>query len=262
MTNHFITFAAAVCLGGVSAGEFFRIEKIEDFKNPIGITQENNIFIVRGPARFFSVQKLKLDPSKKYKLSGEFRHQSGPQVQVRLGYAAVDSKNRIISSRYVNPVKDTETEIAASARRGNTVISVKDASKWRTNPAIFHIVFNILDDFSDLPNFSAIPIEKDGIRQRCDVWEVTLKQPLKLNIPEGTKVRQHANGPSYIWNTGVATLQKQWITQSGILSGIAKISTPIRKLWPGTESVRLIIFIFGKKDSVTEIRNVKVEEVE
>ncbi|MBO4631901.1 MAG: hypothetical protein J5858_08270 [Lentisphaeria bacterium] len=257
-----IAALAAVCMGSLSAVEIFRIDKPEDFTKPTEVTQENDILVVKGKASLYSAEALKLDPAKKYKLSGEFRLRSGTPVQVRLGYLPLDRKNRGIYPLYVNTVPDTETEIAASVRRGGKVISVKDASKWKNTNALCYVAFNAKDDFSDLPNRSVIPIAKNGIRQTADGWEITLKQPLKMNMEEGTKVRQHIDGATCIWNTGVATLNDRWVVRTGLLSGIVKVGTSANKLWPGTGSVRIHIRLLGgKTDSVVEIRNVKVEEI-
>jgi len=252
---------AALCAGTLTAEEIFRIAKPEDFKQATGISQENNILIVNGSKTLFSVQRLELDPAKKYRLSGEFRLRSGSPVKVRLGYAALDAKNGIITPAQVNIVPDTETEITAPVRRGNSVITVKDASRWRTEPAIFYAAFNTRDDFSDLPNRSALKIAPDGIARKGDLWEIKLAQPLKMNMPEGAKVRQHSGGATYIWNTGVATAGEQWMTRTGLLTGIVRTGNPPRKLWPGTKSVRVILSLSGKSDSVIEIRNIRVEEL-
>lgn len=253
---------AAICMLTLSAEEIFRIGKPEDFSNPAGITRESDILVVKGAASLYSAETLKLDPTKKYKLSGEFRLRSGTPVQVRLGYLPLGQKNRGIYPLYVNVVPDTETEIAASARRGGKTITVKDASKWKNTNASCFIAFNAKDDYSDLPNHSVIKIEKNGIRQNGEVWEITLAQPLKLNMAEGTKVRQHIDGATCIWNTGVATLNDRWTVRSGLLSGILKTGVSANQLWPGTRAVRVHIRLLGgKDDSLVEIRNVKVEEL-
>ena len=47
------------------------------------------------------------------------------------------------------------------------------------------------------------------------------------------------------------------------MRGMVKNGVSSNKLWPGTRAVRVHIRLLGgKADSVTEIRNVKVEEVE
>lgn len=259
----FMMVLAVITMGNLSAEEIFRISKPEDFTKPAGISQKKDILEVKGAASLYSAETLKLDPAKKYKLSGEFRLQSGAPVQVRLGYIPLGQRNRGIYPLYVNAVPNTETEITVPVQRGNKSITVKDASKWKNSNALCYVAFNVKDDYSDLPNYSVIPIEKNGIRQSGDVWEITLKQPMKTNNQEGTKVRQHIDGSTCIWNTGIATLNDRWAVRTGLLSGMVKNGVSSNKLWPGTRAVRVHIRLLGgKADSVTEIRNVKVEEVE
>ena len=256
-----IAALAVSCFGILNANEIIKIEKTGDLSKSSKVSQLGDLLIVKGSADLFSAKTIKLDPNKKYKLSGDFRLQSGGPVQIFLGYVAQDSNGKTIFPLYVNPVSGSATEIAATVRRGSKVITVKDASKWNKKFAACYIAFHAKDDFSDLPNRSVIQIEKNGIKQNGNVWEITLKQPLKMNMMEGTKVRQHINGATYIWNTGFATLKNQWITRRGVLTGVAKTGNPPNKLWPGTKYVKLIIRVNGKSDSVTEIRGVKVEEV-
>ena len=110
---------------------------------------------------------------------------------------------------------------------------------------------------------SMLAIAKDGVKQNGDVWEITLAQPLKKNIAEGTKVREHINGATFIWNAGAAKVQNKWINRAGVLNGQVMPGKPVvgHKLWPGTQSVRIIIRVTGKADSVTELRNIKIEEL-
>ncbi len=262
-----MAFLAVLSIGALHAEEFFRVEKPEDFrcyqkgKKADYISQQDEILMVKGSAQMFTVRKLRFDPQKKYRLSGQFKLQSGSPVQVWFGYEPLDSQDRTIFPMYVKPVKSTETELSGLAGKGDKVIQVKDAAKWNAAISYGYIAFNVKEDYSDLPNFQAMGIAKNGIRKNGNIWEITLKQPLKRNFPEGTKVRQHVDGATYIWNARSAKLKNQWTAMSGVLSGITQTNNPANKLWPGTKAVRLVIEINGKADSVTEIRNIKVEEL-
>ena len=261
MNKKIMILSAALCIGTLSAAEIFKVAAPADFEKTKKITQESELLLVNGSGDFFTAKDFKLDPAKKYKLSGQFRLRSGSPVQVWLGYAPLNSKKKVLFPIYVNPVANTGTEVVAAARRGTKLMKVKDASKWKQRSC--YVAFNVKDDFSDLPNFSVLAIAKDGVKQNGDVWEITLAQPLKKNIAEGTKVREHINGATFIWNAGTAKVQNKWINRAGVLNGQVMPGKPVvgHKLWPGTQSVRIIIRVTGKADSVTELRNIKIEEL-
>ncbi|MBO7146378.1 MAG: hypothetical protein J6W81_01360 [Lentisphaeria bacterium] len=258
----FTVILAVFSLGLLNAEEFFKITKPEDFRKPAGIVQENDILIIKGKKELLSNQKLVLDPAKKYRLSGQFRLQSGSPVRVWMGYNALDSKGRTIYPIYVLARSGTETELAEDVKPGDKVIKIKDGSKWNANSPYTLIAFNAKDDFSDLPNRAVDRIVKDGVKQNGGVWEITLKSPTKQKFAAGTKVRQHADGATHIWNAGHVDLKNQWVTARGILQGSVKVGNPRHKLWPGTKNVRLLIQVNGKPDSVTELRGIKIEEIQ
>ena len=244
-------------------GPVFRLEKPADLNNAKALSLNNGVLKASGRGKFMSVKDFVLDPAKKYRLSGEFRQASGSPVRVYFGYAPLNEKGRIIYPIYVKNIPGTETELAADAKRGDKAVKVRNAAKWNGKIGYGYIAFNVKDDFSDLPNGSVIPIVKDGIKAEGEVWEIQLKEPIRQKIPAGTKVRQHSSGGTHIWNGGAANLKDQWtaLRSSHLLNGKVKSGAPVDKLWPGTKSVKLVIELDGKADSVTEIRNVKVEEV-
>ena len=255
---------AAACICAVNAEEVASIKVPADLNQPKRIAVEGDTMSFKGNGLLLSVKSLALDPAKKYKISGEFRAKEGtPPVRVYLGLAPYDAKKKPILPRYINTVVKSATEVAADAQKGSTVITVKDASAWNNKTPYGYITLNAQDDFSDLPNVNQIPMVKGSIKANGDVWEIGLKAPLKADISAGTKVRQQLDSGTYIYCTGSAfTKDDQWMTRSGIITGIAKNVRADKKLWPGTTTVKIIIlFNGGKPDSVTEFKDIKIEEV-
>ena len=146
------------------------------------------------------------------------------------------------------------------------MICVKDASKWNMKTPHGYIAFNAKPDYSDLPNNDIAAVAPDGIRQNGDVWEITLKAPLTKAVAEGTEVRQQIAGATHIY---AAYQQKsgvtgEWMVLSGVIDGkVSEFGSYKKELWHGTASVRLMIcMLSGKKDTVLEMKNIVIEEVE
>lgn len=264
---------AAACVCQLAAAEVLTINEPADvvntqLKQPTktvvktddGMSVKGQYFVL------FSAKTLTMDPAKKYKISGEFRLKEGVETGLAyLGFAPFDADGKLISPVSVNIVPKTYTVVAKAAAAGDSVIYVKDASKWKTNDAHYHVVFDAKEDLSDLPNRNYASIVKDGIKQDGDVWAITLKAPLKDAIAEGTSVRQHRSGSSYIYvKTSKDVNPENWTSVSGTISGaVSEHGLYGGKLWHGTATVRaLVMMLNGKKGNVIEVRNIKVEELE
>ena len=253
-------FAAGILAAG--AAELASISKAADLTVPKFVTEADGVLSVKGNKYLLSRKLVKIDPAKKYQISGEFRTAAGPSGLVYLGFAPCDAKGNITQSRAVNTVANTQTEVAEDAKKGSTTIKVKNASKWNKTSKYSWMVFGAKDDFSDLPNQNAVSTVPQSCKQDGDVWEFTLKTPLKADIAAGTKVRQQLDGSSYMYSAGAFKVGDKWIARKGIAAGMAKNGNPSNKFWPGTVTARIVILVLGaKNDTVTEFRNIKVEEV-
>ena len=253
-------FAAGILAAG--AAELASIKKAADLTTPKAVTEAGGVLSGKGNKYLFSKQLVKIDPAKKYQVSGEFRTAAGPAALVYLGFAPCDAKNNLLWARGVNTVANTQTEIAEDAKKGSKTIKVKDASKWNKTSKYSWMVFGAKDDFSDLPNMNAVSTVPQSCKQDGDVWVVSLKTPLKADIAAGTKVRQQLDGASYMYAAGAFKPSGKWTVRKGIATGMSKYGNPEKKFWPGTVSARIVILVLQtQKDTVTEIRNVKVEEV-
>ena len=129
---------------------------------------------------------IPLDASKIYFLSGEFKCANGKPVRVQFGMAEWDPKGQI-QGLHVNGVPESETMINQEAKAGNDYIYVFDASKWAPKGMV---ALGAAKDGSDLPNRNLIgPITK--VELTGGDYKVTLKSPLKKDIPSETGVRCH-----------------------------------------------------------------------
>ena len=259
---------AAACLCSLSAAEIFSIVDPADFVTPKRVTLDGDSIIVKGSNfTLNSAKTLTLDPAKKYKISGEFRLKEGTESgDLYIGFTPFDAEGRQIRAVAVNAQTKSSTVVVKAAAEGDTVIFVKDASKWNMKTPHGYIAFNAKPDYSDLPNNDVAAVALDGIKQNGDVWEITLKAPLAKAVAEGTAVRQHIAGATHIY----AAYQKkngvtgEWTVLSGVIDGkVSEFGSYKKELWHGTASVRLLICLLnGKRDTVVEMKNLVVEEVE
>ena len=107
-------FAAGILAAG--AAELASINKPADLTTPKAVTEANGVLSGKGTKYLVSRQLVKIDPAKKYQVSGEFRTAAGPSGLVYLGFAPCDAKGNVTWARAVNTVANTQTEIAEDAK--------------------------------------------------------------------------------------------------------------------------------------------------
>jgi len=261
-----VGFLAAAFLATVSAEEkvILKIEKPEDFLQARSVSVSGkDVMAINGKYTYlFSKEQIKVDPAKKYRISGEFCLNGGKPVTLYLGFVPYDKNKDQIRPNAVFGSNSTLTTVAENAKKGDKVIKVKDASKWNTKSQHSYIAFKAAKDYSDMPNRNSVPTAAPNARQVGSVWEIALKTPLKADIAAGTAVRQQFDGATYIYAAGSFKTVGVWTSRSGIISGIAVNGIPANKFWKGTDTVRVLILATGgDKLSETEFKNVKVEEV-
>lgn len=203
----------------------------------------------------FSPGYIEVDPSKAYQLSAVLKAAGTEKSKCYVGIASYTAKKRNISRTTVNIVKGSLTSLAVDAKVGDKVLKIKDCSKWnKKNITRTQVGFDAKKDFSDLPNFNlsnrAVKLEKKG-----DVYELSLKAPIKKAFKAGTQIRQHiaAGGHQYC-AASAKMVPAKWTKYSAVIKGQAKYGTPNKQFWPGTKYVRVVIILNyqAKKDSNTQ----------
>ena len=261
-SKFFAGLAAAACVCPLAAAEVISISKPADFTAPKRVSQSNEGVIVEGAVfSLFSAKTVKLDPAKKYKVSGEFRLKAGGKTgTVYLGLVPLDARGRQITSTSVNVIPKSDTVLAKAAAAGDKAVYVKDASKWDKKTPHGYLAFNTKPDYSDLPNWNFV--KQGAIEQNGNLWKITLKDPLKKAVAAGTGVRQQRAGAAYIYSGYKTGIPQEWTVVSGVISGKpAKSGITFKALWPATSSVRVIVMMLGgKKGDVVEMKNIRIEE--
>ena len=254
-----IAAAASIC--AVSAADLYVPKAAADFDKANIFTVKNGVFTAKGPFTATSKKVFKVDPAKKYRVSGTVKGISGKTGYIYLGFVPYNAQNRWIHPASANCGANTFTELAAPVKKGDKVIKVKDASKWDSKTPYGAVAFDAKADFSDLPNFNFVFVPKNSIAKKGDVWEITLKTPLAKAYPAGTKIRQQLSSSTYIYAVIRKVADKE-LQLAGTVSGLYKNKIGFGKFWPGTKTFRLLVMHGSTKpDAVLEIKNLKLEEV-
>ena len=264
MKKIFAFAVAAAVTGSLFGAEVLAPVKPADFKgyvNNLSVTE--NGLRISGKHKSINVTSAKMidiDINKKYLVSCEYRVTPGGTSKSRLYIAPVsyDKDGKIISAVGQNCYPGTFTALAAAAKKGDTVIKVKNAAKWVVQWGF--VAFNAKADFSDLPNYELVPFS--AVKKNGDVWEITLKKPLDKAYPAGTAVREQRAGASYRYLSYGIPEKTEWVKVSRIVTGTkGETQKDSISSWRiGTAKAGLIIFVDGTPTDI-ELRNLRIEEV-
>ncbi len=215
-------------------------------------------------ATIISKNAFPVDPAKKYRLTGSFKSAGEKEGKVYLGFQPLDAEEQEISSVQVIGVKRTETELVEACEAEDTVIKIKDGSKWRKAQTA-RVAFEADDsgEYTDLPNRNLSGAGIIKVEKKDNCWEVVLKKPCGMSCPAGTKVRRHNSGTSRMYCAAAnVTVPSEWKTYSGEATGSVKSGNPADKFWPGTAYVKIVILanFMGSKDNVMLIDDIKIVE--
>ncbi|MBR2373922.1 MAG: hypothetical protein IKA87_06795 [Lentisphaeria bacterium] len=252
------------CVAATGAAEFLQPVSVDDLAGSVSdVKAIKGGFRINTQNRNFklgSKKMIKIDPTKKYRVTCEMRQTPGKKSDGKLYFFidSIDGANRSIVCDTVFAIPGSETVLAIHAKKGDKVIRVKDASKWKNKWS--RVAFNAKADFADLPNFDLAVVT--GIRQHGSVWELTLKEPLKNDYATGTALRNHSAGATYRYLWGAVKPGEQWTKLDTVIQGVCReYEAGYLKKWrPGVVNGRICFFINGSGIDV-EIRNLKVVEI-
>lgn len=179
----------------------------------------------------FSPEFIAIDPAKNYRLSGWFKLADKTKPSRALfGVRFYDASRKEILCTAILPEPGTAAQLAADARKGDTVLTV--TGTWTVKSQFFYgIAFNVKDDLSDLPTPETMFINK--IEAKGTSTLVTVSEPLDKDYPAGTKVRQHRYVDYPTVNFAVA---EDWMECSLTFAGQG---TAYGQIWPGAKFVRI-----------------------
>jgi hypothetical protein len=221
---------------------------------------------VQGQAYLSTNAKADVDPTKTYRISGQFRVAPGAEAgRFFLGLIPFDAKGSQVLPQYVMVQSGSETQLAQDVKAGDLEIVIKDGSKWRTAGAIT-MAFDVDETgkLADLPNRQIAPAIDKVEKQEDGTTKITLKSKMNKAYPAGTAVRQHLFGGTYMYTGGAnVAVPAEWKSFSGVISGEAPSGTPGNKWWKSTGKASIVILANygGKAGTGLQFKDIKLEEV-
>ena len=185
-----LLFAAAGAL--VCAAETVRLapSKPEEFLNGEKLEVKDGALVMRQSGTFITKEHIAFDSAKPGVLT--FEYKLAPDAKPVMFVASLDTrdaKGAVLFGAHLFGYKETETELAAPTKKTDRVFKIKDAAKWQ-DPKYRRgvmVAFNVKEDNSDLPNRRVSSL----IKSITPDGEVTLRYPVGVAYPAGTRVRIH-----------------------------------------------------------------------
>ena len=223
----------------------------------------SNAFLLKRSERAFSDGLIPLDPKAKYKLSGFFMAEETP-TKAYIGFDCFDANKQRIRSMEISPIPKSETELVEDAKKGDTVLKIKDGSAWKfekwTRPyGVVAFEVDTSGAYSDLPNRKITLRGITAITKADGYWEVKLKHPMRENYPAGTAVRQQRSQGAYCWTRGRGVVKDKWVDIKGYKSGVSVGGQKTDMFWPGTRYIRVAILNLNHSKTVSP--NLLVDDV-
>ena len=250
-----------LCSQMLCGADFLTAAKPEEFIGNGKAVFENGETTLNGSGTLYSKKKLDIDTKKRYRLSGEFKaHKNAKKGDFfRFGvYPSRKYSTFLATNIFIVPGSDTE--LKSDCKASDTVLRLKDASKWKGD-TLSVVAFDTdpTGALSDLPNFNITRIGAISLVKKDGFWELTLKHPCGKNYPAGTTVREHRSGWSSIYaGTPKQELSGEWKKIDAVLEPGEVPEASIRRWWKGTEKAGLVLESVG---SGMIFRNLKLEEL-
>ena len=196
-----------------------------------------------------------VDPGKAWLLEGEFQAES--PTELSFGLELFDGDKKAVHGFLFTEASGTATELVTPARKGDTVLMLKDASRWQLKHhklAVPHI-----DPAAAGIRGSDLALEARKLKKSNDSFELTLKDPLPCDLVAGTRIALHGGIPPFyaVWRRPIP---------GGKYSSFRHLIRPGEKFtfdndhfWPGTRFAR--VFITAAKGGKVTFRNVKCTPV-
>lgn len=251
--NMLVGAAAFIAAASLVAQET-QLNKAADWKKNQAITDGNGVLNVNGRVFMVSSKRFDIDPAKAYTIKYSV---CAPNVQEKKtakiigGFMVYDKDGRPVSSSHCKVIPDTLTEIVADAAKGESVLIVKDGSKFKKY-SYWVVVADAKPDLSDLPNRNILStgiknVEKDG-----ENWKITLGKPLVKDVKAGTSIRLHSAG-GHLYTAGIKNVGNDWIVMSGTIKGVRK-GVWFGYVWPAGAAKAEIIILSDWNNLKTQVQ--------
>ena len=178
---------------------------------------------------------FEIDPEATYIFRGKLENGGDKAYPVYVG-AFISGFN----ASMVYFTSGSETPLAASAKMGDKVLRVADASSWKEKG---FVALNADGSgyCTDLPNRNLIQLAAPPQKADDGKWELPLGKPLPFDMAENTFVRQHVEGPTFNWAGSTFLTPGKLVEFSASFKGVAVGGTESGKFWPGAKSFKFVL---------------------
>ncbi len=221
---------------------------------------QGTVFSIRGEVwpTAQGIDLMEIDPARTYVFSAEIRTAAGRPGLAELGFWLFDANRKPIRYVRIGGIPATDTVLAEPCSKGDRQIKVQSAGKFRRGGGA--IAFGVKagvrqEPWPESDLVSGIGRITHG--ESCDIIE--LKNPVKKDYPAGTRIRQFQQASHFhCWR---GRPPAEWTPVSGRIAGISADHAEKGKWWPTAKffRIRIAANIAAGKDSVTEIRNIRLE---
>lgn len=253
--------AAALLSAGTLSAQNQTYNKAADWVKEAGVSDVDGVLTVQKKT-FLRTARFTVDPNKTYTVKATARAKDAQDKKtswVLVGFNAFDKNGRAINSVNVNGIPATFTTVAADAKKGDTVLLVKDGSKVKKG-SFYAFVKDAKADLSDLPNYNVLVTGVKDAVKKGDNWEITFSKPLASDVAAGTAVREQIHG-GYIYTGGSAHVGSDWKTLSGSIKGLDTKGVWYSTRWPiGTVQAQFLILTnWSGEQLITELKDISLD---
>ena len=199
---------------------------------------------------------IKYDKGEMHYIEGYIK--SNAKVGIALYFYDKDGKE--ITSAQFNCIPGTDTVLAEAVNKKDTVIKVKDASKWKVGG---RIAFNTKPDLSDVPTplKDLLVVGLTKITKRDNYYEIQSKYPVGKDYPSGTGVRQTQNiGHTQRLCTRNSIPAKPIFLDTVLKDEMSVSKAEGEKWWLTAETVKLKINQHGKENLELQLEEFLITE--
>jgi hypothetical protein len=252
-----ITVAVMCAAASLFAAETIDLMQSAAWGNPACITEQNGVLTIKGKQQLFISKAFPVDPAKTYTITATCHSANGKSAAFMPIVIQYDAAGKPIGTGRVKTINGTFTELLAPVSFGAKTLLVKDAKLW-LKKRLLCIAFNAKEDYSDLPNNRIAWTTVVDITPKDGAYQVTLDKAIPFSAPAGG-IRQHHNGPLYIYPVGGRKTSGGWDKLSGKISGMARNDFPQNQWAQGAKTAKLGLLINAPSpDTLTDVKDLKI----
>lgn len=214
-----------------------------------------NTITSNGRAFLKSKNVFDIDPAKKYTIKLSVKGKNVP-AQIYVAFLPLGKYNEDLATSTFYCMRNTLTQVAADAKKGDTKIMVRYGNHWKSRPSSC-VVKNAKVDDSDIPNKNIVAGDIVSAVKKGNLWEITFKAPLRSDVRAGSFIRQHLSG-GYLYFGGrkMVTPNKEIVMQ-GTIAGYAKPGEYRFNKWPhNVKKARLALLLdWTNKNATIDIKD-------